>query len=131
MVGPGWSGTGAWTSYALRIARRLNRLWQRQGRVFADRYHDHILRSPREVRNALRYLFGNAKKHATEGREVKVAQAVDTFTSAPWFSGFRERITVLGLEAVVRPVADARTWLLTEGWLRHGRLSVHEVPSTA
>ena len=31
----------------------------------------------------------------------------------------------------VRPVADARTWLLTEGWLRHGRLSVHEVPSTA
>jgi hypothetical protein len=38
---------------------------------------------------------------------------------------------VLGLEAVVRPVADARTWLLTEGWLRHGRLSVHELPSTA
>jgi len=31
----------------------------------------------------------------------------------------------------VRPVADARTWLLTEGWLRHGRISVHEVPTTA
>ena len=62
---------------------------------------------------------------------MKVAQAVDTFTSAPWFTGFRERINVLGLEAVVRPVADARTWLLTECWLRHGRLSVHEVPSSA
>jgi putative transposase len=115
----------------IRIAKALNKLWSRRGRVFADRYHDHILKSPREVRNALRYLFGNGKKHAAEGREVQVTQAVDTFTSAPWFTGFRERITVLGIEAVVRPVADARTWLLTEGWLRHGRLSVHEVPSTA
>ncbi|MCU0867515.1 MAG: hypothetical protein MUC36_27355 [Planctomycetes bacterium] len=76
-------------------------------------------------------MFGNGKKHAAEGREVDVPQAIDTFTSAPWFSGFRERITVKGIEAIVRPVTDARTWLLTEGWLRHGRLSVHEVPVTA
>jgi hypothetical protein len=98
--------------------------------VFADRYQDHILKSPREVRNALRYVFGNGKKHAAEGREVNVPQAIDTFTSAPWFAGFRERIVVKGIEAIVRPVTDARTWLLTEGWLRHGRLSVHEVPAT-
>ena len=115
----------------IRIAKALNKLWSLRGRVFADRYHDHILKSPREVRNALRYLFGNGSKHAAEGREVQVALAIDTYTSAPWFDGFRERITVLGLEAVVRPVADAHTWLLTEGWLRHGRLSVHEVPRTA
>jgi REP element-mobilizing transposase RayT len=115
----------------IRIARALNKLWSRRGSVFADRYHDHILKSPREVRNALRYVFGNGKKHAAEGREVSVPQAIDTFTSAPWFTGFRERITVLGIEAVVRPVTSARTWLLTEGWLRYGRLSVHEVPATA
>jgi len=114
----------------IRIAKALNKLWARRGSVFADRYHDHVLKSPREVRNALRYLFGNGKKHASEGREVRVSQAVDTFTSAPWFTGFRERISVVGIEAVVRPVTDARTWLLTEGWLRHGRISVHEVPST-
>jgi REP element-mobilizing transposase RayT len=115
----------------IRIAKALNKLWSRRGRVFADRYHDHILRSPREVRNALRYLFGNGKKHAAEGREVHVSQAIDTFTSAPWFAGFRERIRVKGIEALVRPVTDACTWLLTEGWLRHGRLSVHEVPAIA
>jgi putative transposase len=115
----------------IRIARALNKLWSRRGSVFADRYHDHILKSPREVRNALRYVFGNGKKHAAEGREVSVPQAIDTFTSAPWFAGFRERITVHGIEAIVRPVTYARTWLLTEGWLRHGRLSVHEVPATA
>jgi hypothetical protein len=99
--------------------------------VFADRYHDHILKSEHEVRNALRYLFGNGRKHAAEGREVKVPQAIDTFTSAPWFDGLGERITVKGIDAIVRPVANAHTWLLTEGWLRHGRLSVHEVPVTA
>ena len=90
-----------------------------------------LRRSEREVRNALRYLFGNGRKHAAEGREIHVPQAIDTYTSAPWFGGFRERITVRGIEAIVRPVTDARTWLLTEGWLRHGRLSVHEVPAIA
>jgi putative transposase len=113
----------------IRIARTLNRLWQRQGSVFADRYHDHILRSPREVRNALRYVLGNGKKHAAEGRSVTVPQAIDTYTSAPWFDGFRETIVVRGLEAVVRPVSDAHTWLLTIGWRRHGLLSVTELPA--
>jgi len=115
----------------IRIAKVLNKLWSRRGSVFADRYHDHILKSPREVRNALRYLFGNGRTHAAEGREVRVPQAREIYTQAPWFAGFREHITVVGIEAVVRPVADARTWLLTEGWLRHGRIGVHEVPSTA
>ncbi len=101
--------------------------------MFADRYHDRILKTPREVRNALRYVLGNGKKHAAEGREVKVPQAIDTFTSAPWFDGFREsmRVTVKGrgIEAMPRPVTDAHTWMLTIGWRRHGLLSVHEVPA--
>jgi hypothetical protein len=110
----------------VRIARCLNRLWQRRGRVFADRYHDHILKSPREVRNALRYVLGNARHHAAEGRMVTVPQATLTYTSAPWFDGFREAIVVRGIEAVVRPVTEAHTWLLTIGWRRHGLLSVAE-----
>jgi len=113
---------------AIRIARALNKLWQRRGKVFADRYHDRILKSPREVRNALRYVLANARKHAAEGREVAVPQAIDTFSSAPWFDGFRETVTVRGIEAMPRPVTDAHTWLLTIGWRRHGLLGVHEVP---
>jgi len=113
----------------VRVARALNRLWQRRGRVFADRYHDHILRSPREVRNALRYVLGNGKKHAAAGRMLLVPEAIDTYTSAPWFDGFRETIVVRGLEAVVRPVTDAHTWLLTIGWRRHGLLSLAERPA--
>jgi len=48
---------------AIRIARALNRLRRRVGSVFADRYHDRILQSPREVWNALRYVLCNARKH--------------------------------------------------------------------
>ena len=113
----------------IRIARALNKLWQRRGAVFADRYHDRVLTSPREVRNVLVYVLGNGKKHAAEGRMVAVPQAIDMFTSAPWFDGFREPVTVRDLEAIPRTVTAAHTWLLTIGWRRHGLLSVHEVPA--
>ena len=115
---------------AIRIAKALNKLWRRRGTVFADRYHDRILTTLREVRNALRYVLGNGKKHAAEGREVKVTQAIDMFTSAPWFDGFRETVTVRGIEAMPRPVTEARTWMLTIGWRRLGLLSVHDLPAT-
>ncbi|HEX6812811.1 MAG TPA: hypothetical protein VF384_14390 [Planctomycetota bacterium] len=115
---------------AIRIARALNRLWHRRGKVFADRYHDRILKSPREVRNALCYVLANGKKHAAEGREVSVPAPIDTFTSAPWFAGFRERVTVRGLDTIERPTTDARSWMLTIGWRRHGLLSVHDLPAT-
>ena len=115
----------------IRIARALNKLWARRGKVFADRYHDRALRSPKEVRRALVYVLANGRKHAAAGRAVNVPQPIDVFTSAPWFDGFRETFTVRGLSAVVRPVADARTWLLRVGWRRLGLLSVHELPATA
>jgi hypothetical protein len=96
--------------------------------VFADRYHDHVLTSLREVRNALVYVFGNARKHAAAGRQVSVPQVLDTFTSAPWFDGFRERIVVRGIEAIVRPVTAARSWMLAVGWRRLGLLGALESP---
>jgi hypothetical protein len=108
----------------VRVAKTLNKLWSRRGRVFADRYHGHVLESPREVRNALSYVMNNARKHAAQGRVLAgVLRPVDMYTSAPWFDGWKETLTVRGLEAVVRPVAPARTWLLSVGWRRHGLLS--------
>jgi putative transposase len=99
--------------------------------VFADRYHDRALTSPREVRNALVYVFGNARKHAAAGRMLAVPQAIDTFSSAPWFDGFREHVTLRGIDTIVHPLADARSWLLRVGWRRHGLLSVDDLPATA
>ncbi len=112
----------------IRVARTLNRLWARRGPVFADRYHDRILKSPREVRNALVYVLGNARRHAAAGRMTAVPQAIDTFTSAPWFDGFREALVVRNLPAE-RPVTLARTWLLSTGWRRHGLLAALERPA--
>ena len=47
----------------VRIARALNRVMKRQGRVIGDRYHAHILRTPTEVKRARSYLLTNAQKH--------------------------------------------------------------------
>jgi putative transposase len=45
------------------FARKLNTILRRRGRVVADRYHRHDLKTPREVRHALVYVKQNAKKH--------------------------------------------------------------------
>ncbi|MBI4881010.1 MAG: hypothetical protein HY812_15335 [Planctomycetes bacterium] len=37
----------------IRLAKALNRLWGRHGRVFADRYDGRILKTPRDVKSAL------------------------------------------------------------------------------
>jgi len=50
------------TGLATSIAMRLNKLWKRRGKVFDGRYHDHVLRSPREARNVMDYVFHNARK---------------------------------------------------------------------
>src|SRR5436853_3657261 len=49
---------------AIRIARRLNRMMGRAGKVFADRYHARVLRTPTEVARAIAYVEGNSAVHA-------------------------------------------------------------------
>ncbi len=87
---------------SVRIARALNRVLARRGTVFADRYHAHVLRSPREVANAVAYVLGNAIIHAARRGERVHPDAID-----PMSSGWERQI-----------VAQPRTWLLTRGWLR-------------
>ena len=104
----------------IRCAKRLNRMWRRKGRVFADRYHDRILRTPREVRNALRYVLNNARKHGL----VPPRREPDRFSSGRWFDGWRD----FAARLEQGPLARARTWLLATGWRRHGLLRIAEVP---
>ncbi len=42
---------------AIRMAKSLNRVMNRRGSVFADRFHAHVLRTPSEVRHALAYVL--------------------------------------------------------------------------
>jgi len=47
----------------VRMARGLNRVMGRRGRVLADRYHARILRTPTEVKRVRHYLLDNARRH--------------------------------------------------------------------
>jgi hypothetical protein len=47
----------------VRVAKGLNRVMGRSGKVLEERYHGHVLRTPTEVRRARSYLLGNARRH--------------------------------------------------------------------
>ncbi len=118
----------------IRVARAVNRIAGRKGRVLADRYHLRLLPTPREVRSALRYVLLNARRHAASAR-AKLAGAIrlDPASSARWFDGWkREKLAVVRegpIAGLARPaVARARTWLLTVGWRRYGLLDPADVP---
>ena len=85
---------------AIRLARALNRAARRSGRVFADRYHSHVLATRREVANALRYVLQNFRHHLRE--DISPAGA-DPCSSAIW-------LTIPLPDAA--PVVAPRTWLL-------------------
>jgi REP element-mobilizing transposase RayT len=93
---------------SIRLARGLNRMMGRSGPVFADRYHAHVLRTPAEVRNALRYVVGNFASHAARRGEPTRGGFVDPFSSAV-VKVPREAQGVLFAEPVT---CAAETWLL-------------------
>jgi REP element-mobilizing transposase RayT len=59
----------------VRIAKGMNRLMGRAGRVLVDRYHAHILKTPTEVRAARSYLLRNAEAHyGRKGADLYASQ---------------------------------------------------------
>jgi len=95
---------------SVRVARALNRVMRRTGKVFADRFHSHVLRTAREVRNAVLYVLGNARVHAR--RQGRTAPAgMDAYAGGPGLEGAADA------SPVVHP---PRTWLLRVGWQRAG-----------
>ncbi|MBL8897379.1 MAG: transposase [Planctomycetes bacterium] len=107
------------------LARALNKLWSRNGKVFPERYHDEVITTPTQARNALRYVLQNGKKHG-----VVLPSSIDLCSSAPVFDGWKTGPSIASIPSapVVAVVAPASTWLLSTGWRRHGLLDVHEVP---
>lgn len=116
-----------------RLARAVNRVLDRSGRVLSDRYHVRLLPTPREVRNALRYVLLNARRHAAAVRSA-LSQTVplDPASSAHWFDGWKRRGSEIAEVQEEGPrrrtVARPRTWLLTVGWRRYGLLDPADVP---
>src|SRR4051812_30430440 len=86
---------------AIRIAKSLNAALGRRGKVFAERFHMHVLRTMREVANAVDYVLSNWFRHA--GRAVGIDD-IDRLSSAA------ERSLVV----------EPQTWLLRVGTWRFG-----------
>ena len=95
-------------AFSIRVARGLNGMMGRRGRVFEDRYHAHVLRTPAEARNAVRYAVGNFESHAARRGKRTSGRWVDPFSSSA------AAVPRLG-QGVLFPdpvTSAARTWLL-------------------
>lgn len=68
---------------AVRLARALNRRMGRTGKVWKERFHSRVLRTPRQVRHCLAYVLGNARKH----RVALPQRGLDPCSSAAAFDG--------------------------------------------
>jgi len=84
----------------VRIAKALNAMMRRKGRVFADHYFSRLLETPTELVKAIRYVLQNHTHHFGE-------RGVDPYSSASLQDGEREVLLAL-----------PRGWLLRVGWRR-------------
>ena len=118
-------------SIGARLARAVQRAFRRRGPVLADRCHLRVLRTPREVRNALAYVLLNVRKHWRERHGSSPPGRFDAASSGRWFDGWR-RVPVSRGPPPGAPksleVAEPRTWLLAVGWRRHGLVDPAELP---
>jgi putative transposase len=122
-------------SLAIRIARYVNQLVTRRGRLWADRWHGRALTTPRAVRNALVYVLANFRKHARE----RLPDGIDAFSSAARFDGWRDFAKSAPLPRAGPPLHGAMTpfvfvsppdtWLARVGWRRRGLIGIDERPA--
>lgn len=107
---------------------------KRRGKVFADRYHARIIKSPTQARHSINYVLNNWRRHHEDDVLDRDIQGwdVDYMSSAPSFDGWREleqrslqyNIAYDERLCVSRP----QSWMLAEGWKRAGSISMYAVP---
>ena len=107
-----------------RLGRNLNKLWRRRGKVFAERFHERVLKSLRQVRNALRYVLNSHRKHGHCSRPDRP----DPFSTGAYFDGWANHDRVHDPrhpDSYVSPPG----WKLSTGWRsNHPRISLLHVP---
>src|ERR1043165_9728089 len=120
-------------------ARNINtvlgeRYRRRRGKVFEDRYHLEIIKSPTRARRALLYVMSNWRKHGEDQHGAARPWLVDPFSTGILFSGWQE----LENKDFMWPIRESydplfvrtpESWLLREGWKLCGPISARDVPS--
>jgi REP element-mobilizing transposase RayT len=108
-------------AFQISAAHWINLAAKRTGRVFPDRYHVHVIKTPREARNAIRYVLSNWRKH---GEDARLRCAIDPFSTG--YSFWIAERAPRDYEPL--PVTQAESWLLRIGWQRAGEISPYERP---
>ncbi|HEY4239949.1 MAG TPA: transposase [Kofleriaceae bacterium] len=108
-------------AFQISAARWINQVAKRHGQVFPDRYHAHVIKTPREARFALRYVLSNWRKH---GEDAHVGWAIDPFSTG--YSFWSERPP---RDYEPLPISAPASWLLREGWRRAGAISPTDAPA--
>jgi hypothetical protein len=97
-----------------KVAKRLNKLWRREGQVFGERYHAVVIDNPLQMKRTLEYVLNNGFQHGSTNLRI------DPYSSGRYFDGWEEAIDLSGEPREDWPVVPPRTWLAREGWKRHG-----------
>jgi putative transposase len=129
-------------SFQISAAKHINREYsvkaklalRRRGNVFVDRYHAEVIKTPMQARRTLAYVLNNWRKHREDRDGEGARWNVDPYSSGVLFLGWKQREDAEVLwkwPGLYEPLVVylPKTWLLSQGWLRHGRVPFDEVPS--
>ena len=115
--------------FEILVAKKVNAVLGRTGKVFEFRYHRVDITTPKQMRGALAYVLNNWRRHredlTTPGAENAL---IDPYSTAWAFDGWADLDEVPAWDRL--PSAEARTWLLRVGWKKHPLIRVREVPGT-
>src|SRR5204862_5826520 len=79
--------------FQISAAKHINRAYsaklklrqRRRGSVFPDRFHEEIIRTPRQARHALSYVLNNWRKHREDRAQASRGWNVDPFSTGALF----------------------------------------------
>ena len=125
--------------FQISAARNINtalgdKYRRRRGKVFEDRYHVEVIKSPTRARRALLYVLSNWRKHREDQQGLARTWLVDPFSTGILFPGWQE----LESKDFMWPIRESydplivrrpESWLLREGWKLCGPISARDVPS--
>jgi REP element-mobilizing transposase RayT len=99
---------------AVRLAKRINKVLGRRGKVFVDRYFSRVLSTPSEVRSCLSYVLKNKLRHNKQRGIVHGSRWVDYCSSGERFSGWKGIEVTLPDDAL--SIGRPSCHLLRRGW---------------
>lgn len=127
-------------AFQISAAKHINRAAtkpgerRRRGRVFTDRYHAELIKTPQQAHRAVGYVLNNWRKHSEDRSCETQDWLIDRYSTAILFDGWKERagipwVVPEGYEPLA--VSKPQTWLLRRGWRTIAPISMFDVPSAA